>query len=56
MKRDNCTREEVLARVNKQMLEDEKMSKADFVVYNDHSQPVIAQVLTIHQHLISLAQ
>lgn len=56
MQRDNCSREEVLVRINKQLPEEEKIQKADFVIYNDHSQPLIAQVLTIHQQLISLAQ
>jgi len=32
------------------------MKRADFVIYNDHSQPLIQQVLTIHQQLISIAK
>ena len=56
MKRDHISREEVLERVNKQMPEEEKMKRADFVIYNDHSQPLIQQVLTIHQQLISIAK
>lgn len=54
MKRDNLSREEVLSRMDKQISEEEKMSKSDFIIYNDHSQPLIHQVLTIHQQLISL--
>ncbi len=56
MKRDHISREEVLERVDKQMPEEEKMKRADFVIYNDHSQPLIQQVLTIHQQLISIAK
>ncbi|MCC6583328.1 MAG: dephospho-CoA kinase [Chitinophagales bacterium] len=56
MKRDHIRREEVLERVDKQMPEEEKMKRADFVIYNDHSQPLIQQVLTIHQQLISIAK
>lgn len=56
MKRDHISRVEVLERVDKQMPEEEKMKRADFVIYNDHSQPLIQQVLTIHQQLISIAK
>lgn len=56
MKRDNISRKEVLERIDKQMPEEEKMERADFIIYNDHSQPLIEQVLTIHQQLISLAK
>lgn len=54
IKRDDISREEVLARVDKQLSEEEKMKIADFIIYNDHSQPLIEQVLTIHQLLISI--
>lgn len=56
VKRDNISREEVLERIDKQMPEEEKMKRADYIIYNDHSQPLIEQVLTIHQQLISLAK
>ena len=51
IKRDKISRNEVLERIDKQLSEDEKMKRADFVIYNDHSQPLIEQVLTIHQQL-----
>ncbi|MBK9794516.1 MAG: dephospho-CoA kinase [Sphingobacteriales bacterium] len=56
MKRDHISREEVLERVDKQMLEEEKMKRADFVIYNDHSQPLIQQVLTIHEHIMVISK
>ncbi len=56
MKRDKATREEVMERVAKQMPEEEKIKKADFVIHNDHSIPLIEQVLTIHQRLIELSR
>lgn len=56
MKRDNIDRNAVLDRMDKQLSEDEKMQRADFIIYNDHSQLLINQVLTIHQQLISLAK
>ncbi len=55
MKRDKALRAEVMERVAKQMPEEEKIKKADFVIYNDHSTPLIEQVLTIHQRLIELS-
>ncbi len=56
IKRDHISRNEVLKRIDKQLPEEEKMKRADFIIYNDHSQPLIEQVLTIHQQLISLAK
>jgi dephospho-CoA kinase len=56
MKRDNVSREEVMERVSKQMPEEEKMAKADYVIYNNHTQPLIEQVLTIHHRLIELSK
>jgi dephospho-CoA kinase len=55
MKRDKASKEEVMERVAKQLPEEEKIKKADFVIYNDHSAPLIGQVLTIHQRLIELS-
>ena len=56
MERDNVTREEVLKRMNKQLDEEIKMSKCDFVVINDEQQLLIPQVLEIHQKLIALSK
>lgn len=56
MKRDNITRKEVLERIDKQLSEEEKIKRADFVIYNDYSQPLIEQVLTIHQQLLLLSK
>lgn len=48
LKRDpQRSRDQVLAIIDKQMNEGEKMGKADFVVYNDDSQLVIPQVLAL---------
>lgn len=56
MKRDHISREEVLERVDKQMPEEEKMNRADYIIYNDHSQPLIEQVLTIHEHIMVISK
>ncbi|MBC9931923.1 dephospho-CoA kinase [Chitinophaga qingshengii] len=55
MKRDNVTREEVLARMHKQIDEKIKMRLCDYVIQNDEQQLVIPQVLALHQELLQLA-
>jgi dephospho-CoA kinase len=54
MKRDGSTREQVLARMNKQIQEVIKMRLCDFVIYNDEQQPVIPQVINLHERLLQL--
>ena len=56
MERDTVTREEILKRMTKQLDEEIKMSKCDFVVVNDEQQLLIPQVLEIHQELIALSK
>ena len=56
MKRDTISRKEVLERIDKQMPEEEKIERADFIIYNDHSQPLIEQVLTIHRHIMVISK
>ncbi len=53
--RDAVEREEVLARIDKQLSDDEKIRRSDFVIHNDHSHSVVEQVLTIHEQLILLS-
>ncbi|MBU3714980.1 MAG: dephospho-CoA kinase [Ferruginibacter sp.] len=52
MQRDNVSREQVYSRIQQQMDENEKMSRCDFVVYNDERQLIIPQVLKIHEELL----
>lgn len=56
MKRDGSTREQVLARMSKQIQEPIKMRLCDFVIFNDELQPVIPQVLQLHQKLLQLVE
>ena len=56
MERDTVTREEILKRMGKQLDEEIKMSKCDFVIVNDEQQLLIPQVLEIHQKLITLSK
>ncbi len=56
MVRDGANREAVQARISKQMDEDEKMKRCDFVLYNDETQLLIPQVLALHEKLIAIAK
>ena len=56
MERDVANREAVQARISKQMDEDEKMKRCDFVLYNDETQLLIPQVLALHEKLIAVAK
>lgn len=54
MERDNLTEEQALARMSRQMDEEEKMKLCDFVVVNDERQLLIPQVLRLHQKFLSM--
>ena len=49
--RDHASREQVRARMEYQMKDEEKIDMADAVIYNDESRLVIPQILEIHQRL-----
>ncbi len=53
MQRDNLSREEVMARMSKQIDQTIKMKLCDFVINNDGQQLLIPQVLEIHNRLIN---
>lgn len=48
MKRDNIGREQVIARMSKQIDENIKMKLCDFILYNDEAQLLIPQILALH--------
>lgn len=56
MKRDNTSRSAIEARMSKQMPEEEKAARADFIINNDGKHSLIRQVLEIHRQLLHLAQ
>lgn len=56
MGRDDVSQEEVLRRMNKQLDEEIKMKKCDFVLINDEKQLLIPQVLELHEKLIRLSK
>ena len=47
--RDKVAENEIKARIESQMPEDEKMKMADSVIYNDQEHSLIEQVLNLHQ-------
>lgn len=53
MKRDNVTRNDVIARMHKQIDDRIKMKLADYVIHNDEQQMVIPQVLALHQQFMA---
>ncbi len=55
MKRSKVTREEVLSRMARQMNDEEKMKRCDFVIVNDDRTALIPQVLELHQKLVNLS-
>ena len=54
MKRDNISREQAMARIEKQMNEEKKISLCDFVIINDEQQMVIPQVLELHRKFLKM--
>jgi len=56
MHRDCIAREEVLARLDKQMDETIKMKLCDFVIKNDEQEMLIPQVLQVHEKLLLLSK
>ena len=56
MQRDGVTREEVIARMDKQMDEEIKMKLCDFVLKNDEQEMLLPQVLELHCKLLSLTK
>ena len=56
MERDKISREDVLARMNRQINEELKMKLCDFVVQNNEQDLVIPQILTLHETLSALAE
>jgi len=52
MKRDKISETEVIARMENQMDEEEKMKKCDFIIDNNGKKSIIKQVTDLHQKLV----
>ena len=55
MQRDNSTAEQVKARMDKQMSDDEKAKMANHFIMNDETHSIIEQVLALHKEFLNLA-
>lgn len=55
IERENTTAEHVIARMKKQMAEDEKMSRCNYVINNSGKESVISQVVQLHVTLTGIA-
>lgn len=56
MARDKIDRHAVLARMDKQMPEDEKMKLVDYIIYNDSTTGLVYQVIDLHHKLLEKAK
>lgn len=54
IKRDKSSEEEVLARMKKQLPQEEKLEFADYVIINDNKRPLIKQIMNIHIDLMNI--
>ncbi|MEE9371657.1 MAG: dephospho-CoA kinase [Saprospiraceae bacterium] len=54
IQRDGISEAEIIQRINKQMPQEEKVKRADYVIQNDGNHSVIHQVWEVHQRIISL--
>ncbi|MFY7944897.1 MAG: dephospho-CoA kinase [Crocinitomicaceae bacterium] len=52
MKRENCSREAVLERMNKQWPDEEKLKLADYSILNDNEKPVLIQIEAVINDLM----
>jgi len=55
MKRSGETEEQVKSRMNKQWPQSKKEALADYLIFNDHREMLIPQVLKVHESLIHTA-
>lgn len=56
MKRDGISRTAVLERMAKQMDENEKIQRCQFVIKNDETQLLIPQVFQLHKQFLAMAK
>lgn len=55
MKRDSVTREAVLARLERQWSDEQRISCSDFVIFADNNTALLPQVLQVHQQMLEFA-
>ena len=55
-KRDHVKREDILKRIQNQSTDRQRMSKADWVIYNDGVRSLIEQTMAIHHDIIKIRE
>lgn len=53
MQRDNCSKKQVVERMNKQLMEHIRIEKSDFVIFNNPEDQILNQVHQIHSKILS---
>ena len=53
MKRENCSKEEVMARMSKQWSDEDKMKLTDYSILNDNQTPILIRIEEIINNLLS---
>ncbi|MCX2575434.1 dephospho-CoA kinase [Pedobacter sandarakinus] len=56
MNRDGISAQDVAARMDKQLSDDEKEKMADHLLLNDEAHAIIDQVMVLHQHFLKIAK
>lgn len=56
MQRDGLSREDVIARIQKQMPDEELIKRCDFLIENDGDKSLVQQVLNLHHILLEKAK
>lgn len=54
--RDNVSEEQVLARMNKQFTDRQKLKLADYFIENNESKSIVLQVIDLHQQFLEMAE
>ena len=55
MQRDGASAEQVQARMDKQMSDEEKTTMADYLIHNNETDSLIAQVLKLHEQFLNVS-
>ena len=54
LEREAISEEAIKARMKNQISEDEKIKRSDYIIYNDETQLVLPQILSLHEELLKL--
>ncbi|NOZ46539.1 MAG: dephospho-CoA kinase [Chlorobi bacterium] len=53
IKRDNCTKEDVVKRIRNQWTDEKKSKYADYIIYNDENKMILKIILKIHKQILN---